>query len=134
MLLNNYVILWFFFFLKKNADLKPLKNVLDVNVAQTSKISKEIAALKEMMVKQGEKLDQILVMNQKILNLLGDLDKGNSSTITTEDKVYSFFRHFLLDIFSDFLCLIYFPTCDYYFFLLYMEIFSKICLSIGYFF
>ena len=72
-------------------------------MAQTSKISKEIAALKEIMVKQREKLDQILVMNQKILNLLGDLDKGNSSTITTENKVYNFFRHFLLDIFSDFL-------------------------------
>ena len=44
-------------FLKKNTDLEPLKNVLDVNVAQTSKISKEIAALKEMMIKQGEKSD-----------------------------------------------------------------------------
>jgi len=71
-------------------------------VAQTSKISKEIAALKEMMIKQGEKSDQILVMNQKILNLLGDLDKGNSFTITTEDKVYNFFPHFLLDIFPTF--------------------------------
>ena len=92
MLLNKCVILWVInFFLKKNTDLEPLKNILDVNVAQTSKISKEIAALKEMMVKQGEKSDQILVINQKILNLFGDLDKGNSSTITTEDKVHIFF-------------------------------------------
>ena len=74
-----------FFFI---IDLEPIKNILDVNVAQTSKLSKEIAAIKEMLIKQAEKSDQIAILNQKILNQLGGLDKANAGVITTEDKVF----------------------------------------------
>jgi len=74
-----------FFFI---IDLEPIKNILDVNVVQTSKLSKEIAAIKEMLIKQAEKLDQIAILNQKILNQLGGLDKANAGVITTEDKVF----------------------------------------------
>ena len=89
-----------FFFI---IDLEPIKNILDVNVAQTSKLSKEIAAIKEMLIKQAEKSDQIAILNQKILNQLGGLDKANAGVITTEDKVFWYMYAVLHNIFFPFL-------------------------------
>ena len=69
------------------SDLEPIKNILDVNVAQTSKLSKDLTAVKEMLNIQTEKTEQMITAIHKITIQLGDLDKNKASSISSDDKV-----------------------------------------------
>lgn len=67
--------------------MEPIKNILDVNVAQTSKLSKDVIAIKESLNSQAEKLEHIIIALHKISGHLADTDKNKASSIGNDDKV-----------------------------------------------
>lgn len=105
-------------------DLEGIKNTLDILIASTNKISKELSTTKEQVTTQQKE------MNENILNIkkrISDIEAGKSSNNGKDEKVCRI--HLLFNIG------IYFPKFVYFWVLLsikmglYMSIITCISLA-----